>query len=335
VAVIPVRDGVLPLGGDETVAEAGGAAIVVGTGTAHVPAGLAGIATTITLVELPAYGPNAAADAVSIALSSPPFAGASLLLPSSPDGRDLAPLLAYRLDVPLLAGAVEVHVNGARLLREGGNMMEDVLVDGPFTATLQPGVRAAHPDAERQAVVTTLTAPATAPHEVDPTVIEITPPDPATMDLAEAPRIVGGGAGLGSAETMAELGRVSEALGCSLGATRVVTDWGWAPFERQIGTTGVAVHPELYLAFGISGAVQHTAGLGNPTHIIAVNTDGSCPMMSMADLAIVTDGPALVTALAHRLDADPDDTADSATGHTFRHPSTQKGDQFGEGVDPS
>ena len=95
--------------------------------------------------------------------------------------------------------------------------------------------------------------------------------------------------------------QVATALGCSIGGTRVVTDWGWLPYERQIGTTGVAVHPDVYLAFGISGAVQHTAGLGSPHHVIAVNTDASCPMMALADLALVTDAPALVDALARRL----------------------------------
>jgi electron transfer flavoprotein alpha subunit len=77
-----------------------------------------------------------------------------------------------------------------------------------------------------------------------------------------------------------------------MGATRVITDRGWVPHQRQIGTTGVVVDPDLYLAFGVSGAVQHTSGLGDPTHIISVNTDGHCPMMQLADLAIVADANA-------------------------------------------
>jgi electron transfer flavoprotein alpha subunit len=137
--------------------------------------------------------------------------------------------------------------------------------------------------------------------------VEVLEPDPATMDLSEATRIVGGGAGLGSAERTDVLARVAAALGCSIGGTRVITDWGWLPFERQIGTTGVIVHPELYLAFGISGAVQHVAGLGDPAHVIAVNLDASCPMMSIADLAVVTDAPALVAELARRLEGDRTD----------------------------
>ena len=125
--------------------------------------------------------------------------------------------------------------------------------------------------------------------------------DPATIDLSEARRIVAGGAGLGSSAVMDQLGVVALALGCALGATRVVADAGWVPFSRQIGTTGVVVDPELYLAFGISGAVQHVSGIGNPTDLVAVNTDQSCPMMGLADLAIVTDAPAMVAALARRL----------------------------------
>ena len=69
----------------------------------------------------------------------------------------------------------------------------------------------------------------------------------------------------------------------------MVTDAGWTGHERQIGTTGVAIDPDLYVAFGVSGAVQHTGGLGTPRHIVSVNTDPSCPMTAMADLALVAD----------------------------------------------
>ena len=85
------------------------------------------------------------------------------------------------------------------------------------------------------------------------------------MDLAEEPRrIVAGGAGLRSAKEFALLAKLAEALGASVGGTRVVADIDLIPFERQIGTTGAMVDPDLYLAFGISGAVQHVNGLGTP-----------------------------------------------------------------------
>jgi len=134
-------------------------------------------------------------------------------------------------------------------------------------------------------------------------VLDVAPPDVATMDLAEAPRIVGGGAGLDSAQRFAQLHRVASALNASMGATRVVTDRGWVHHDRQIGTTGVVVGPRLYLAFGISGAVQHTSGLGDPDHIVSVNTDPHCPMMQLADLALVADANAVLDALERRLSA--------------------------------
>jgi electron transfer flavoprotein alpha subunit len=121
------------------------------------------------------------------------------------------------------------------------------------------------------------------------------------MDLAEADRIVGGGAGLDSAERFVQLRAVAAALGSAMGATRVITDRGWVEHQRQIGTTGVVVDPELYVALGISGAVQHTAGLGTPAHIVSVNTDPHCPMMQMADLAIVADANAVLDELEARL----------------------------------
>ena len=91
--------------------------------------------------------------------------------------------------------------------------------------------------------------------------------------------------------------RVAAAIGGAMGATRVITDRGWVGHERQIGTTGVVVGPELYVAFGISGAVQHTSGLGDPRHVISVNIDPYCPMMQMSDLAVVSDANAVLDEL--------------------------------------
>ena len=143
--------------------------------------------------------------------------------------------------------------------------------------------------------------------------VEVLQPEPGVVDLAEARRIVGGGAGLvpagaDGAAVMRLLADVGAALGASAGATRVVTDAGWMSYDRQIGTTGVSVSPELYIAFGISGAAQHIGGLGAPDHVVSVNTDPSCPMTAMADLGIVADAPAVLTELAKRLGVTgPDD----------------------------
>jgi electron transfer flavoprotein alpha subunit len=309
IALVPVRGGQLPLGGDEAVAEAGGHALLVGDGTAEAAGLLDGIAHTVAVCERSTYAPAAWSAELAAVLADEDV----VILPASPDGRDLAPRLAFALARPLLAGAVETGPGHAVLARQGGLVTETVSVEGPFVATLQPGVRGVEPVAGLVPDIRVLGVTPVGDGAGDPALLEVLPPDPATMDLSEAPRIIGGGAGLGSAAAAALLGQVSAALGCSIGGTRVITDWGWLPFERQIGTTGVIVHPELYLAFGISGAVQHVSGLGDPAHVISVNLDASCPMMALADLAIVTDAPALVAELAARLGVD--DETDGARTH--------------------
>jgi electron transfer flavoprotein alpha subunit len=188
-----------------------------------------------------------------------------------------------------------------------------VTVDGPAVATLVPGSRTVVPARRPASWEPGVMAPSTAEAAAapagaaDPEIIDVLQPDPATMDLADATRVVAGGAGLASPAsdararaTFALLARVAAAMGASVGATRVATDAGWIGYERQIGTTGVAVDPDLYIAFGVSGATQHVGGLGTPRHVVSVNTDPSSPMTAMADLGLVTDGPALLAELARR-----------------------------------
>jgi electron transfer flavoprotein alpha subunit len=200
------------------------------------------------------------------------------------------------------------------LSRIEGRIDLPVTVESAAVATLLPGVRGSVPTGEPCSFAE-FTLPLTTPgtstvHDVE--VVEVLEPDPETMDLAEAGRVLAGGAGLvarGAGDeagpaAMALLQRVASALGASAGATRVVTDAGWVGFERQIGTTGVAIDPDLYIAFGISGASQHTGGLGAPSHIVSVNIDPSCPMTAMADLGLVTDAGELLRVLAERLGMD-------------------------------
>lgn len=305
-AIVPVRDGILPLGGEETIAEGGGSALLVGTGVEAAALAMeVQPAERLLGWEAGDYRPAAWAEALFDTISP----HATVILPASPDGRDLAPHLAAVLRRPLLAGAIRVTIaeRGVRVevARRGGLISELYETPVPVVVTMQPGVRGVDPSLERREpppALQLLNLPISpTSSSANPELVEIMAPDPATMDLAESPRIVAGGQGLGSAENFARLDRIAGALGASLGATRVAADAGWVPFERQIGTTGVAVNPRLYVAFAISGAVQHTSGLGHPDHIISVNLDASCPMMTMADLAIVCDARALIDELAGRL----------------------------------
>lgn len=307
VAVVPVRDGTLPAGATEVIGEAGGQAVLAGSGTAPAAAGLAGPGT-VTCAELGTYAPAGWASALAPLLREADV----VLLPASPDGRDLAPRLAHTLGRPLLAGAVSATLARVVVARQGGRVGETHDLVGPVVATLLPGVRGTDTVPGRPEV---RAAPATgAPRRAaDAEVVQVLPPDPLTMDLAESPRVLTGGAGLGGADRFVVLARVAAALGCSPGATRVVADAGWVPAHRYIGTTGVSVDPDLYVALGVSGAVQHVTGIGRPRHVVAVNTDPSAPMMAMADLALVTDAPSLLDELAARLGEEGSGTTTATT----------------------
>lgn len=299
IAVIPVRDGVAPAGADETICEASGHSLLIGSGTAQALENLGQVARQVWLVEA-----NIDAAHVIAAVNHIGRSDESLILPAVPDGRDLAPHLAHALGRTLYAGAISISDNKVSVSLHGGLAIADYSPLASFIATLQIGIRG---------VDTISGTPAISNIEIVPTAniapasvisVAVLPPEASTMDLSEAPRIIGGGAGLESGERFVQLQNVATALDASMGVTRVITDRGWADHERQIGTTGVIVDPDLYIAFGISGAVQHTSGLGQPEHIISVNTDAHCPMMQMADLAIVADANAVLEELAQLMHVD-------------------------------
>ena len=299
-AVVVVRDGELPAGAEETVAEADGAVLVAGSGTSEAAGRLAS-AHRVWLHERSGVAPGALASALTHVVAGVDM----VLLPASPDGRDLAPRLAASLDRALLAGAVRCAPDEVELTRLDDRLSLRVAVDGPVVVTVRPAGRGTA-EPTPAADVTTVSAPAEPAAGRDAESVAVLQPEPAAADLAEARRIVGGGGGLVPAgadgvAVMRLLAAVGAALEASAGATRVVTDAGWMSYDRQIGTTGVAVNPELYVAFGISGAAQHVTGLGTPEHVVSVNTDPSCPMTLMADLGIVADAPAVLAELAGRL----------------------------------
>jgi electron transfer flavoprotein alpha subunit len=366
VAVVVVQDGRLPAGTGEAVAEAGGLAILVGAGASSAAAAVPA-ATKLWTLELD-LGPGRLSDRLAPMLDGVPL----VLLPASPDGRDLAPRLAASMERPLLAEAVQVDVEvgievevgvgagaarpaqpgkaepvgdgeggaalsagpartagcliRAELLRVDGQVVVPVECRRPVVATLALGGRAAPVDIYEPVIIplvgpndlpspaeqTRSGFPSATPGGPDPEVLAMIEPDPATMDLADARRVIAGGAGLvprNASDPQAQalfqlLAAVAATLGASMGATRVATDAGWTGPERQIGTTGVAIDPDVYVAFGVSGAAQHTGGLGAPSHVVSVNTDPACPMTAMANLGLVADAPDLLLELAEHLGVD-------------------------------
>jgi electron transfer flavoprotein alpha subunit len=306
VAVIVARDGRLPAGASEAVAEASGRVVVVGSGALAASSSLMG-ATTAWWLETSTGAASIAGRLVAVLART-----RMVVLPASPDGRDLAPRLAAAMGRPLLAGAIKCSlVDGlpcADLLRVDGRTVLPATCSEPAVATLLPGSRDALPS-DGTAEIRRLEVPPAPAVSPDPESVTLVEPDPATMDLSQARRVVGGGAGLvrpGTPSAQARaifslLSDVAAALGASPGATRVATDAGWIGYERQIGTTGVSIDPDMYVALGVSGASQHVAGLGAPDLTISVNTDPSCPMTSIADLGLVADAFSVVVELASRL----------------------------------
>jgi electron transfer flavoprotein alpha subunit len=307
VAIIPVRDGQLPLGGADVCWEVGqaGLALLMGSGVAAAAATLP--------AELRVWGwengdfaPGGWAQQLAPLVKS----AGRIILPASPDGRDLAPRIAAALNRPLVAGVAEIRrdprdssIEIALVPRWDGAALAEVALSPDAVITRLPSSSLPAP-AGGGAIFRELSfplAPVTADVH-DAQVTAVLPADPATIDLSEARRIIAGGAGLGGPEAFVELAAIAEALAASLGATRLVADLGWVDPARYIGTTGVSVDPDLYIALGISGAVQHMTGLGDPRHIVSVNTDPSCPMMARAELALVCDARELLAALAARLE---------------------------------
>ncbi|NLA34297.1 MAG: electron transfer flavoprotein subunit alpha/FixB family protein, partial [Actinobacteria bacterium] len=268
--VVPVRGGVLPAGALESIAEARSAGdalvVLIGSEVGTASAAVSAVTDRVLLAEVGEYAPAAWANALA------PIAAdaAYVLLPASPDGRDLAVRLAAVLDRDLAAGALSVSADEVVVAHHGGLVQTTLRPTGPFVATLQPNVRGVTDSGNEGVITSELGIELDPASSVDPVLVRLEPPEAATMDLAESPRIVGGGAGMmvspnetdTVARRFAQLVDIGSAIGASMGATRVVTDAGWVGHDRQIGTTGVVVDPDLYLAFGISGAVQHTAGLG-------------------------------------------------------------------------
>jgi len=222
--------------------------------------------------------------------------------------RDFMPALAARLDRALVTDCVGVKsVSGARtFVRQmfQGKVSADVVLEGPapHLATFQIG--AFRPDAVKKggapAPVRTLQA------TVDPAKIRQKPEAPfreakQAVDLTQAERIVSVGRGIKSQEHIAIAKQLAEALGAELSASRPICDAGWLPMERQIGSSGQTVAPKLYLALGISGAIQHVVGMKGARTIVAINKDPEAPIFEIADYGIVGDlfeiVPAMIAAL--------------------------------------
>jgi electron transfer flavoprotein alpha subunit len=258
------------------------------------------------------YAPQAWARALAELLAGPgaDSPGHAVIAAGTEHGNEVLAHLGAITGLPMAANCVAAAPSGEGVLalvrqRWAGLLLEEAVLDVPV-ALLTVATDAVAPEpwpvAAAAAVVHAVT-PSVSDEDLVVQAVESSAGTAGTS-LATARVVVGGGRGVGGADAFATLEELAELLGGVVGVSRVVTSEGWRPHSMQVGQTGTKITPDLYLACGISGAIQHFAGCAGAKHIIAINTDPSAPMMTRADYAIVGDLhqvlPALIEALRVR-----------------------------------
>jgi electron transfer flavoprotein alpha subunit len=295
-------------------AEAAG--IVVASDPASAAEELAGYLSRVVAVAEPAADGNAWAQvaaqrAAAILASETP---AVVLTGAGPDGRDVAGTLAALLDVPVLVNATAVTWASDAADGSGGPAVEMSVFGGKLVTTStfensEWGIVTVRPNV----VTSEKAASAGSIENLAPEgdlslpvvkVVERIEEAAAALPIEEARIIVAGGRGVGGDEGFKLVQDIAEALGGAVGATRAAVDSGWIPYAQQIGQTGKIVKPQLYLALGVSGAIQHKVGMQTAGTIIGVNRDPDAPIAEFADLLVVGDlfevGKALLEELRTR-----------------------------------
>ena len=226
-----------------------------------------------------------------------------ILISNTPSGWDVAPKLAAALDCGLISDVFKIEAEGGDLVFVrrlfNGKFDGRFRVSGsPRIATVQPGAVPPHEGSEAGNVEALDVSGLSSRTRF----VEIKKAEAGGHDLSKAEIIVSGGRGLQKPENFdATLKPLVEALGAQMGASRPVVDAGWLPHEYQVGSSGQVVQPKLYVAVGISGAIQHLVGMKNSNFIVAINKDPDAPIFEVADLGVVGDLFDIIPALTKAL----------------------------------
>lgn len=221
---------------------------------------------------------------------------AAVLLPATENGRDLAPRISCMLQTGLTADCTALDIDADNNLIQirptyGGNIMASIVTPNhrPQMASVRPNVLSVRTvDSDYKTKI--ITEPCVLLQD-DPgyRLVETKAKQGAFPDVSEANVLIVAGYGIGSKENFEKLHRLASRSNAALGATRKVVDEGWAPFEVQVGQTGKTVAPDVYIAFGVSGALQHTIGMQNAKFKVAVNNDPAAAIFKVCDMAVLGD----------------------------------------------
>ena len=259
-------------------------------------------ADAVVVVEhagLANYSPEVATATAADRIKSGDYRAA--VFSTSAQGRDLAPRVAARLGVSVVTDVLSFEIEGDSIVVRHpmniGKVIATIVIGAkPAIIAMRPNVIAPAQNAKAGKVETA--QPSIDPATARVKVTETRQGGGGKLDLAEAPVVIAGGRGLKAAENFKLVEDLASAFGnAAVGATRAVTDDGWRPHSDQIGQTGRLVSPELYIAVGISGAVQHLAGMRTSKTIVAVNKDKDAPIFKVADYGIVGDVFEVIPAL--------------------------------------